>query len=76
MANPGSIKIPIEIQMTWNEEPALWSGNPPTPLQRLWGKVFLSLWYLVDSQGRGGGKTWFWKHIIAFIELQDPRVKE
>ena len=79
MANPGSIKIPIEIHMTWNEEPALWPESDyhsPTPLQRVWGKVFLGLWYLVDSVGAGGGKTWFWKRVIAFIELQDPRVKE
>ena len=68
--------MPDSSTKIWNEETAMWPGLMPTPLQRLWGKVFLSLWYLVDSVGAGGGKTWFWKHVIAFIELQDPWVKE
>ncbi len=72
MANPG----PIKINLIWDEETALWPRGMPTALQRLWGNVFLALWYLVDQHGRGEGKTWFWKHVIAFIELQDPRVKE
>ena len=48
--------------------------TPPTPQQRLWGAMFEALWHLIDGNGRGAGKTWFWKHVIAFIELQDPEV--
>ncbi len=54
----------------------LWDENQlPTPQQRLWGNMFLALWDLVDHEGRGAGKTWFWRHVIDFIELQDPWVR-
>ena len=56
---------------------SIWQDvGPPTPQQRLWGNMFMALWYLIDHSGKGAGKTWFWKHVIAFIELQDPWVKE
>ena len=71
MAKPGSVKIPINFHPA---EKLLWRGEQPTRLQRLWGNVFLSLWYLADMEGAGAGKTWFWKHIVDFIELQDPEV--
>ncbi len=44
----------------------------PTPLQRLWGAVFLGLWYLIKSSGAASGKTWFWRRVIEFLELQEP----
>jgi hypothetical protein len=50
--------------------------NKPTEQQRLWGQAFLAFWHLVQQTGRGGGKTWFWKQVIKFIELQEPWVKE
>ena len=72
MARSGPIEI--EIKLVWkDEEPALWPGMQPTPVQRLWGKVFLSLWYVVGYEGAGVGKTWFWRHVIDFIESQDPQ---
>ena len=55
---------------------SLWNENyPPTPQQRLWGNMFLALWYVIDQFGRGAGKTWFWRHVIRFIEREDEWAK-
>ena len=47
----------------------------PTPQQRLWGAVFLGLWYLIEASEVASGKTWFWRHVVMFLELQEPGVK-
>ncbi len=77
---PGSMNQETQEEIWRKElgldiEAALWPRGMPTALQRLWGNMFLALWHLVDSAGRGVGRTWFWKHVIAFIELQDPEVR-
>lgn len=47
----------------------------PTPLQRLWGDLFLAFWHLVQRSGHAAGRTWFWWHVVSYIELQDPDVR-
>ncbi len=47
----------------------------PNPLQHLWASMFLAFWHLVQASGRASGKTWFWWHVVAYIELQDPDVR-
>ena len=42
----------------------------PTPQQRLWGAMFLAFWYLVEASGVASGKTWFWRYVVMFIDLQ------
>ncbi len=49
--------------------------TPPTPLQRLWATMFVALWHLVQVNERGAGKTWFWWHVVAYIEREDPDVR-
>lgn len=49
--------------------------SQPTPQQRLWGDLFLGVWYLVQATGAGSGKTWFWRQVIRFIETQEPWMK-
>ena len=50
-------------------------GDNPTRQQRIWGDLFVAIWNVVDSYGAGGGKTWFWRRVVWFIEDQDPWVK-
>lgn len=47
----------------------------PTPQQRRWGDLFLALWSLIEATGAASGKTWFWRHVAMFLELQDPGMR-
>ncbi len=47
----------------------------PIPQQRRWGVLFLALWDLIEASGVASGKTWFWRHVVMFLELQEPGVK-
>lgn len=53
-------------------EDLFWGPDQPTTKQRFWGQIFLGLFNLVSDHGRGVGKTFFWKKVIAYIQSQEP----